>query len=111
VAVETKERKGEMMKTMKLANVTLKISDKEMSYDEAVKATPKGYEMINLTTFARVHEEVESSKLPFWFWIENYKWNKKDWQPVARGVSDFILGANYDRGASRGVYIKKEVQK
>lgn len=103
------------MKTMKIAGTTLKIIEKEMTYNEAIKATPKDYKMINLTTFARIHEEVGTKKLNFWFWIQNYKWNEESWRPVARGYdfgNYFDLDAYYGQWACRGVYVKnKSVQK
>lgn len=81
----------------------------EMSYDDAVKKIPKGYEMIDLITFAIITQEVGISKLNFWFWIKNHKWNKDCWRTIARGYDvdyDYNLLANVNNGISRGVYIK-----
>jgi len=98
------------MKTIKLAGLNLKITEEDLSYDEAVKMIPEGYRMITLSTLAFIQEKVGTSKLDFWFWIKNYSWNKAEWRPVARGNLDnnfnlYALDSSHRR-ASRGVYAK-----
>uniref|UniRef100_A0A6H2A453 Uncharacterized protein n=1 Tax=viral metagenome TaxID=1070528 RepID=A0A6H2A453_9ZZZZ len=98
------------MKTIKLDGLDLKITEEDLSYDEAIKMIPEGYRMITLSTLAFIQEKAGTSKLDFWFWIKNYSWNKAEWRPVVRGYGDYYFDLvaldDYDPRASRGVYVK-----
>jgi hypothetical protein len=99
------------MKSMKILDMDIKYTEEDITYDEAIKQCPKGYEMINLSTLSRIQEEVGTQDFNFWFWLENYKWNISEWRPVARGDDDynFNLRANGNQGASRGCYVKVKI--
>ena len=96
------------MKTMNINGQTFKYTTKDVTYDEAIKQTPKRFKMIDFVDVAFVLRDCSLKDFPFYFWIKNPEWNKKVWRPVARG-SDYYFGLNadyYNLGASRGVYVK-----
>ena len=96
------------MKTIKTSIGLLKVTDEEVSYDDAERNIPKGFRMVDSVDVAKFFEKKEHVEFAFWFWLKSPEWNEEDWRPVARGYNDglFYLLARHPR-ASRGVYVKK----
>jgi hypothetical protein len=96
-------------KTFKKVGISVRYTEEDMTYDEAVERAPKGWRMIKPSEAMRIMEEYKDA-LPYWFWCENLKWNKKNWRPVSRDGSDgvFVLNDYCNQRASRGVYVKKK---
>jgi len=95
-------------KTFKKVGITIRYTEENISYNEAVNTTPKGWRLIRASEAMKILEEYKNA-LRFWFWCLNPEWNEEDWRPVGRGddIYRFFLCSYGLRGASRGVYVRK----
>jgi hypothetical protein len=96
--------------TFKKVGISVRYTEEDMTYDEAMEHAPKGWRLIKPSEAMKIFEKYPTV-FGFWFWCESPEWNKKNWRPVSRdgSLSRFDLGSYYYYfpRASRGVYVKK----